>query len=304
MRSVLQGKSSLLSISLLAAAIVSAASAYGAGKPGGGSGLTDASLLFQTGGSNPTIYLANANGSGASKVLSIQFGLNFRYTLSPLGGNLVFSHVGNMVKVNYTINSGQLTVNGTAQMPGCWSPKYSPDGSKIVCSRADANGDPRLVTMNADGTGVQTLYVASTVASGKAFSSPDWHYSGDSIYFLEVTGGHGAILRVDLDSSGLPVLVSTVYSNASLDVDSIALAKNLDEIAFAGSDGSSSNIYTMDLLTSISSQEVVGAFPSYSSDDSAIYFTTSRGKEKVQRLNLSNGSITDIASGKIPEVRR
>jgi Tol biopolymer transport system component len=289
-----------LSISFLAATILSPASTYGAGKPGGGGGLTDASLLFQTGGSNPTIYLANANGSGASKVLSIQFGLFFRYTLHPLGGNLVFSHVSNTFKVDYTINSGQLTVNSTVQLPECWSPKYSPDGSKIACFRTEDNGDCRLITMNADGTGVQSLHVVS----GKTIGSPDWHYSGESIYFLENTAGHGAIFKVDLDSSGLPVLVSPVYSNPFLDVDSIALAKNLDEIAFAGSDGSSSDIYTMDLLTSISSHEVAGSFPSYSSDDSAIYFTTVTRKEKVQRLNLSNGSITDIASGKIPEVRR
>jgi Tol biopolymer transport system component len=301
MRSVCTRKRSLTTTLLLAAAILSAASSSGAGKPSGGGGLTDASLLFQTAGTNLTIYLANANGSAAAKVLSIQFGVVFRYTLSPLGGDLVFNHgAGITAKVNYTISSGQLTVNSTVPLPECWFPKYSPDGSRIACSRSDANGDGRLFTMNADGTGIQSIYVAS----GKSIASPDWHYSGDSIYFLENTAGHGTILKVDLDPFGLPASVSAVYSNASLDVDSIALAKNLDEIAFAGTSGTSSHIYTMDLSTSVSSQEVAGSFPSYSSDDSAIYFTATCGKEKIQRMNLSNGSITDIATGRIPEVRR
>ena len=94
-------------------------------------------------------------------------------------------------------------------------PEWSPDGTQIVFSRmhnlTQFDGIADLIVMNADGSGVHTLF-----ADGEVNTDPSWSPDGQTIVFVrydtEAYGQRHQIATINVDGSGLTQLTHSVSS--------------------------------------------------------------------------------------------
>jgi Tol biopolymer transport system component len=161
----------------------------------------------RTGAGNITLWRANADGTNERKVeglTSNRFPNNDNSftspALSPAGDKIIFSDGGvdlyranvdgsGQQKItnalygeNHTICSGDCL---NVWLEGFDSPKWSPDGTKVVLTRQDTRGDRPEINgiwvMNPDGTGLTKLVSWAPYSSS---GSPTWSPNGQRIAFV------------------------------------------------------------------------------------------------------------------------
>ena len=89
-----------------------------------------------------------------------------------------------------------------------FGPVWSPNGKQIAFA-SDADGDPEIVLMNADGTGITQL----TNNRGVADFGPAWSPDGKQIAFTSDRDGNGEIYVMNVDGTG----VTRLTNNAAFD---------------------------------------------------------------------------------------
>jgi TolB protein len=147
---------------------------------------------------NGTVWVANFNGSAARKVAS-----GVRPDLSPDGTRLAFnteSAEGKPLERRIAVAdlaTGRVTVFESLPSSNSYSPRWSPDGTKLLFEIMDSE-NWQLGIANGDGTGFHYLKVAG-LATG-LFNPGCWAPDGQSIYTQDLTfvyqlGLDGAVLN-------------------------------------------------------------------------------------------------------------
>ena len=266
----------------------------GGGGDDSGGGLIDPTLAFERSGkSSANLFLANADGSGASELLSIKFGGSLKYSFDPQGNAIAYTHSGALERLEYEVTDGTLTVTNTFPLGRCFNPRYSPDGSEIACMGPNYDENRNEVQiLGRDGNLIRVLYA---VPESHYVRDIAWNPSGSEVLFLEEDAAdHGFIVSAAVDGSGM----QTAFSDPAIDIFSFGAARKSDLLAVATQDEA---LYLVDggTATALTS----GTEPAFSPDDSSIYYTGPGGKE-IMRIDVATGVSTVLTKGFGPEVRR
>ncbi len=244
------------------------------------------------GGTGKEIIVSNTDGSNKQNV-SNNAGDDTEPSWSPNGSQIVFS--GNRGNVNiqnlYRVNRDgtgfvQLTNNTDLTYGGDFSPEFSPDSSKIVFARS-INGNSRIWTMNADGSGqVQLTNGFSAV--------PSWSPNGSKIIYQQDTATGRQIYSMNSDGSGKTPLTSgssdNIHPKYSPDGSKIVFTSNRSgnyNLWLMNSDGSNS--------INLSNAAVTDQSPDWSPDGSKIIFQrTIAGTNYIFTMNADGTQQTNI----------
>ncbi|MBC7250775.1 MAG: PD40 domain-containing protein [Anaerolineae bacterium] len=190
----------------------------------------------------------------------------------------------------------QLTLNTSDD----YTPRWSPDGSKIVFT-SNRTGDLDVYVMNADGSGQinRTNYPFADDAL------PDWSPDGSKIAFCSNRGGSYDIYVMNADGSKMQRLtyLSTDAMGPTWSPDGSKIAF----MVYIGYDiwyGPIWDIYTMDAdgshLMRLTENSLMNCYPDYSPDGQRITFSSTRAGDNdvfvmnsdgSQQLNLTYDSI-------------
>ena len=216
---------------------------------------------------NGNIYTMNPDGSSQTKISDI-FGVN--PALSPDGKRVVFVCGGEPVNicVMNVDGTGFAVLTGTQNNS---NPTWSPDGTKIAFT-SYREGDPRVYTMNADGTNVQRL-----VANGADIFFEDhaaWSPDGTRIAFVGATEAGSTIYTATVNGGAVvPVLSNDLFKeNLAWSPDGTRIAfDTINDLYVVGADGTGLHL----LVTG----ENENTSPAFSPDGSQIAFY----REKILR---------------------
>ena len=136
-------------------------------------------------GDDQGVFVVNVNGTGLRQILPPSVSAGIALDWSPQGNDIVFSRrvtpdVHSSLWLVHADGSGLRQVhvlpstacggaNSDPSADGCFSPGWSPDGTKIAFAKGQ-NGDvdANIYTVNVDGTGL------FQVTHGGASNGPDW----------------------------------------------------------------------------------------------------------------------------------
>ena len=177
-------------------------------------------VMFGGSGSNPQIFVTNANGGGPTRVTN-RPGTNIDPSWSPDGRSIVFVGCPQAVcfdrdyEIYVVPSSGgearRLTTNDLRDH----DPYFSPDGKSIAwLSRTDPTGPTgiwNIRIMNADGSAQRPV-----TNDGQINSKPSWSSDGTLIYFhrFELVRGRWGIYTVRPDGSGMLELTKGAPGNS------------------------------------------------------------------------------------------
>jgi hypothetical protein len=134
---------------------------------------------------NDSLDVVNANGTGLEQITPDWFGLSSDGAWSPQGNEIIFSRHATpdarsslwivhadgtglrRVDVHPAGACGGLIADPSSQ--GCFQPRWSPDGTKIVFARGTSGDfDSRIYVVGVDGSGL------TQITHGTGDQSPDW----------------------------------------------------------------------------------------------------------------------------------
>ncbi|MFL5815057.1 MAG: beta strand repeat-containing protein, partial [Bdellovibrionia bacterium] len=203
------------------------------------------------------------------------------------------------------LNSTSPVSDGTSAFPvtGDESPRFSPDGTKIVfaskmalsgAADGTATGSYNIWIVNADGSGLTHL-TANTLSSRDSIQ-PVFGSNSSVVYFVSKTAQDGSdngtatssynVWKVNTDGTGRTPL--TAYTAAGFDCYDVAVSPDGTKLAYAshaytttGTSDSNINIWTMGTngagntrLTANSTGVRDSRYPSFSPDGSEIVFSS------------------------------
>jgi len=119
---------------------------------------------------SPYIYLANADGTAATRLTSGE-----KAAWSRDGRSLAFQRSGGIFVINADGSGERWLGSGR-------SPDWSPDGARLVFDAG--NGPDGIFVMNADGSGKTMLLNSEFVQPGDGIHSPAWSPDGRRIAFV------------------------------------------------------------------------------------------------------------------------
>ncbi|RMG40271.1 MAG: hypothetical protein D6719_11455 [Candidatus Dadabacteria bacterium] len=94
----------------------------------------------------------------------------------------------------------------------CYSPKWSPDGTKIAYVSTES-GSPEIQLINADGSNSVQL-----TDSGKFHASPDWSPDGSWVYYTSNDSGSMGLWRISVASGDKELLFDGDYAPVEITV--------------------------------------------------------------------------------------
>ena len=123
------------------------------------------------------LYVMNADGTNPVRLTDDTTGVDQAPSFSPDGGKIIFNRAAPPPNSNNTAQLWTMNANGSnptqlTSLPGYNAyARFSPDGKKVVFQQSSTTSDGpfNLMTLNADGTGLQSL-------TGPGFDDefPDW----------------------------------------------------------------------------------------------------------------------------------
>jgi Tol biopolymer transport system component len=148
-----------------------------------------------------TIWTMNADGSNQMVLSSDPQVAYGRYpSWSPNGGKIVFTRTSSSDTGVYVVNADGTGETGPINAAGVFptDPGWSPSGQKIVFSGGDSGFDPKLYTVNPDGTGTtQITFNPGDCCTINVDTTPNWAPDSASILFRHfVDSGPGAGSRI------------------------------------------------------------------------------------------------------------
>ncbi len=156
---------------------------------------------------NATIYVMNADGSGATRLTNNLVrvnGLNW----SPDRRRITFSSVRDGNSEIYVMNADGSGITRLTNYEGIDEyPNWSPDGRRIAFT-SYRDGNAEIYVMNADGSGVTRL-----TNNESSDNFPSWSPAGRRIAFTSYRDGDYEIYVMNADGSG----VTRLTNNAVLD---------------------------------------------------------------------------------------
>ncbi len=153
---------------------------------------------------SPFIYLANADGTAATRLTS-----GDKPAWSRDGRRLAFQRDGGI----YVIDADG---SGERWLGSGWGPAWSPDGMSLVFSDAvGGNAHGGIFVMNAGGSGRTMLLSSDFVQPGDGVITPAWSPDGRTIAFVRANWDEPWQLYVmNADGSGPRSLFGNVFSQA------------------------------------------------------------------------------------------
>jgi Tol biopolymer transport system component len=191
----------------------------------------------QTG--NFEVYVMNADGSGQHQVTDDAAFGNFWPSFSRDGSSIIFSRCSNFLG---TCDIAVMRSDGRhirALVAGYWhhvQPIFSPDGMRISFNSDEGGFDGLVRTVNADGTGFQTV-MQPRARFGFSIDNPNWSPDGDLLTF---TGTQGGIFTIRSDGTNLRNLSpsSTSWGSYSPDGRKMVLRGSDGQLCTMNADGS------------------------------------------------------------------
>jgi len=203
--------------------------------------------------------------------------------LAPAPNDMVFWRSGSLYKIAATDTiPTALGVSGVDTYYARWSP----DGTKLVFTASISAYSYEVMSVNADGTGLDTLTL-----NGSADFAPDWSPNGSQIAFVSARVSPQSIYRMNADGTSQTRLTTThtVYD--------VAWSPDSVRLAFTGYDGSGvRKLWTVktdgsNLLEVAGSGAHSPQDPVWSpSGDSLIYYSGSRGR--VYKVAATGDTVT------------
>jgi TolB protein len=157
------------------------------------------------------VYTMDADGHDIKRLTHDTSYMDMDPSWSPDGKSIVFTRIPNTLDGKtsiepsshiYTMDADDGT--GVERLAGTggldYSPRWSPDGSKIVFSGAPSGGETKgneIYVMNADGTATTQLTHHSR-STWSTNTNPSWSSKGDKIVFMNNTG----IITIDATDGG------------------------------------------------------------------------------------------------------
>jgi len=174
-------------------------------------------------------WTVNSDGTDYKCILDTLIVYNNYYSISPEEDNLIFSNSGNIYKVNYITNLIEKVF--AYEEEGAWLYSYSPDGSKILFSTSEPQGDStvvRLYTMNEDGTNQELLYTHTSLSSSN-IRYPIYSQDMEKIFFV-----YGGLVICNSDGTDIELIVSSnlSYSPISTANEYVIFADYYDIFAY------------------------------------------------------------------------
>ncbi|HYI44460.1 MAG TPA: Ig-like domain repeat protein [Actinomycetota bacterium] len=205
-------------------------------------------------------------------------------------GSIVFSSDRSGPYRIWTMNNdGTAQTRITNSLPKYqdYEPAWSPDGSKIVFVRVDAEGD--IYVMNSDGSGLVQL--TATAADDR---SPDWSPDGSEIVFQR----NSSIWKMNANGTGAVALTTAGEEPAAWPTWSA----DGNKIVFADHHGTSTwGITTIDPdgsnHTHLSAGGSNDTHPVYSGNGSKIAFTSDLdGNEEIYTMNSDGSGLSRLTN--------
>jgi TolB protein len=200
-------------------------------------------------------------------------------------GKIAYVFVDNVYAANTDGSNAQQLTTSSADL----SPKWSPDGTKIVFTSV-RDGDYDVYVMNADGSGQADLTNTTDFEY-----QPDWSPDGTKIIFATSRDGDSEIYTMNVDGSN-PVNISNSPASDefvptwSPDGNRIAFSSNRDgntEIYVMNADGSGQARITNNSSTDDS--------PNWSPSGSRIAFSSNRDvADNIYTMNPDGTSLTQL----------
>jgi hypothetical protein len=205
-------------------------------------------------------------------------------------GSIVFSSDRSGPNRIWTMNNdGTAQTRITNSLPKYqdYEPAWSPDGSKIVFVRVDAEGD--IYVMNSDGSGLAQL--TATAADDR---SPDWSPDGSEIVFQR----NSSIWKMNANGSGAVALTTAGEEPAA----SPTWSPDGSSIVFADHHGTSTwRVTTIDPdgsnHTHLSTGGNNDTHPVFSGNGSKIAYTSDvDGNEEIYTMNSDGSGATRLTT--------
>lgn len=258
--------------------------------PGHAEANTPKQILF-SGGSlhNPGIYKMNEDTTEVTRIIDGMF-----VDVSPDGKKLAFIKKDSL----YVSDAdGKNTVRLTHSRFPIYdsSPRWSPDGSKIVFSRSDGN----IYTIDADGKNLSNLTKTDETVIN---SEPDWSPDGSKIVFHSNRTGQNHIFVMNADGSNVKQLTGkknkeAVEYSAHFSPDGKKIVygsteRGQSDLYVMNADGSQPVNLTKDINDAVSS-------PLFSEDGKKIVFTKNSSEGSESSLLTMDPDGTDKATIKL-----
>ncbi len=254
-------------------------------------GTRDKIVVMNSDGSNKTVVYSGAAGQILSKP-----------RFSPDAQWIAFTGAGvGLYRVERATGVATLLLTNAQCGQSCWSPRFSPSGTRIAVANTDSNA-PKILSVPSTGGATQVLYAGSP---GTTFWDVAWSSDETRIAVIEnvASPSPDRIVVVDL-GTGTP---STIVNGPFVHIITLDWARNnVDRIVFSGgADTTALSIYRIDFGASpifVTS----GAHPSFSPNNASIVYVRqpSRMRQIIATLNLGTGASTDLAVGNQPDWKR
>jgi Tol biopolymer transport system component len=166
---------------------------------------------------SPTIYVMNADGTDQKRLTFDSFN-NGQPSWSPDGSQIIFTRRWQDAGSNWWSGIFRIRDDGSQwtcidSIPNVFysSPRYSPDGAKIVSWRIGDAGRDEIWVLNSDGSNPVNLTVAPEVGR-----SPDWSPDGTRIVYSRGVSGLGwRIYTMNPDGSDKLKVLETGVANSN-----------------------------------------------------------------------------------------
>jgi Tol biopolymer transport system component len=264
-----------------------------------------------------SLMVMNADGTNQTEIFENDYLIGLP-SWSPTGGSIVFENwnstsgrselwvidVSVVDSVPVGSNPRRLTDIDDCGGTPCVVPAWSPLGNEIATVSStnwNAGTTGPLFVIPADGSGPPTAIYTPPPSTSSGPRDPAWSSDGNQIAFVETVNGTNTIIKI---LNRLTSEVSVVLTESST-IGHLDWARHGDILAYRKRDSTGNKIFTLNIG---GTPEFItdGLLPSWSPLGTKLvyHFPVRRRHTQIKSIDLTEGEITTISGGKMPDWRR